>query len=63
MKRYKIQIVQEISNGCKRSFFNMPKEEIIFQAILPEEEIDIKGVMREIVAGRMGVKSLDAMRL
>lgn len=58
MKRYKIQIAQELSQESVRTFFKMAKEEIIFQIILPEEEVDIKAVMREIVAGRAKNKSI-----
>ncbi len=54
MKRYKIQISQEVSNGKESSFFNRSKEEMILQIIMPEEEFDIKAVLRQIVAGKGG---------
>lgn len=52
MKRYKIQISQENSNEKNSVFLNRSKEEMIFQVILPDEEIDIKAVMKQIVAGK-----------
>ncbi len=52
MKKYKIGISQEVTNGKEHSIFNRSKEEIIFQIILPEEEIDLKAVLRQIVAGK-----------
>lgn len=54
MKRYKIEISEEVSNG-KSSVFNkrgVVSEGVIFQAILHEEQIDIMSVMRKIVEGK-----------
>ncbi len=56
MKRYKISISQEVSNGSKALFFGRAKEEVIFEIMLPAEEIDIGAVMKQIVAGKIGRK-------
>jgi hypothetical protein len=57
MKRYLIAIKEETmpqKNGKKYFFprIHSPDEELIFQALLSEEDIDIKKVMQTIVAGR-----------
>jgi len=54
MKRYKIGISREDTNGKESKFFNRSNEETIFQIILAEEEIDIRAVLRQIVAGKGG---------
>ena len=51
MKKYKIEISQEEING-KEQFFRRHCEETIFQIMLPEDEVDIKAVLKQIVAGK-----------
>lgn len=55
MKKYKIEISQEETNG-KEQYFRRHREETIFQIMLPEDEIDIKAVLRQIVAGKGDIK-------
>jgi hypothetical protein len=57
MKRYLIAIREEKipeTNGKKYLFprVHSPNEEIIFQVILDETQIDIKKVMKTIVEGK-----------
>lgn len=53
MKRYKIQISQEVTNGSDNSFFKRSREESIFQIILEEKDFDFKGTLRKIVSGQI----------
>ena len=52
MKKYKIEISQEVLNEKEHQFFKRLIEETIFQIMLPEEEVDIKAVLKQIVAGK-----------
>lgn len=53
-KRFKVEICQEtvLTNGNRSFWKPQSVEKIIFQIILPEEEIDIRAVMQQTVAGR-----------
>ena len=53
MKKYKIEISQEILKENEGQFFIFKRhtEETIFQIMLPEDEVDIKAVLKQIVAG------------
>jgi len=54
MKKYKIEISQETLNEERHQWCKRHIEETIFQIILSEEEIDIKAVLKQIVAGKGG---------
>ena len=54
MKKYRIEISQETLNEKEYRFFKRHMEETIFQIMLPEEEVDIKAVLKQIVAGKGG---------
>lgn len=51
MKRFKIEIRQEDIPENGKKLFRSTKEEVKFQAMFFEDEIDIKQVMKQIVAG------------
>jgi hypothetical protein len=53
MKRFKIEISEEeVRDGNDKKFFNhRSREQVVFQILLPEGEVDIKGVLQKIVAG------------
>ena len=52
MKKYKIEISQETLNEKEYQWFKRHTEETIFQIMLLEEEVDIKAVLKQIVAGK-----------
>lgn len=60
-KRYKIQISEEeipINNHKKLFTFNKSKEEITFQAIYAEDQIDIDAVKRQCTKGKLLIEEI-----
>lgn len=54
MNQYKIEIRrEEVKNGNNNHhFYSRSKEEVMFQILLLEDEVDMRAVLKQIVAGR-----------
>jgi hypothetical protein len=53
MKQYKIEIRrEEVKNGNNNHFYSRSKEEVMFQILLHEDEVDMRAVLKQIVAGK-----------